>query len=119
MSDHPEAFLSNFGNVLAHMVSAECNENDTSLADCVEFDLSSSGSGSGSPNQPDHTIHAGLICEGMQISRHSVPVYIHNYYSQWNFCSVITTPFIVPPPPPARASMPEGNNYRKFMSLVH
>ena len=67
MSDHPEAFLSNFGNVLAHMVSAECNENDTSLADCVEFDLSSSGSGSGSPNQPDQTIHAGLICEGMQI----------------------------------------------------
>ena len=72
MSDFPEAFVADFGNIFTHVVSVNCNENDTSLANCVDlddYDYYNSGSGdSGSSfdSTPDCTTHAGLICQGEQ-----------------------------------------------------
>ena len=65
--------MADFGIVPSHVVSAECNGNDTSFANCVDVNYddiydpiytSAYGSGNIILDQLICTTHAGLICEG-------------------------------------------------------
>ena len=62
--------MTDFGNVPVHVVSADCNGNDTSFTNCVDVDYydiyTSYGSGEYILDQVVCTMHAGLICEGKQ-----------------------------------------------------